>query len=47
VIVEMDRSHVSGGLDAEEKLRKAGGKAPLVIQRDKGSFFIALERSEN
>ena len=45
--MEVDRSHVTGGLDAEEKLRKAGDKTLLVVQRDGASFFIALKRPQD
>jgi S1-C subfamily serine protease len=44
LIEEVDRSHVSGRLDAGEELREAGDKALLVVQRDHRSFSMALER---
>jgi serine protease Do len=47
VILEVDQSAVSGGLDAEQKLREAGDKTLLVVQRDQGSFFVAVKRSKD
>jgi serine protease Do len=47
VIVEVDRSPVEGGLDAEEKLREAGEKTLLVIRRGNASFFAAVPRSKD
>jgi serine protease Do len=44
VIVEVDRSQVTGGLDAEQKLRKAGTSTLLDVQRGGTSFFAALPR---
>jgi serine protease Do len=44
VIVEVDRSAVAGGLDAEEKLVEAGERTLLVVRRDDASFFAALAR---
>ena len=45
VIVEVGRVRVSGGLDAEEKLRKAGERVLIVVRRGEGSFFAVLTRS--
>ena len=47
VIVEVDREAVSGGLDAEQKLRKAGDRTLLVIRRGDASFFAALTRPKD
>jgi serine protease Do len=47
VILEVDRSRVAGGLDAEQKLREAGEKTLLLVQRDQGSLFVAVERRED
>jgi len=47
VIVEVDRSPVSGGLDAEQKLREAGDTTLLVIRRDEAAFFVAIPRHED
>ncbi len=47
VIVEVDRETVSGGLDAEQKLRKADERTLLVIRRGDASFFTALARPES
>jgi len=44
VILEVDRSPVAGGLDAEQKLRKAGEKTLLLVRRDEASFFTAISR---
>jgi serine protease Do len=44
VIVEVDRSPVTGGLDAEKKLRKAGDTVLLVVRRGEASFFAAVKR---
>jgi len=44
VVVEVDRSAVAGGLDAEKKLREAGNTALLVVRRDEASFFAAVKR---
>jgi serine protease Do len=44
VIVEVDRQHVEGGIDCENKLRKAGDKVLVVVQRGDGSFFAVLKR---
>ncbi len=44
VIVEVDRSAVAGGLDAEQELREAGEKTLLLVRRDDASFFAALAR---
>jgi serine protease Do len=46
VIVEVDRSAVSGGLDAEKKLVDAGEKTLLVVRRDDATFFSALARRD-
>jgi len=46
VILEVDRSPVAGGLDAEQKLRDAGEKTLLLVRRDEASFFTAVQRSE-
>jgi serine protease Do len=45
VILEVDRSRVSGGLDAEQKLVKAGDAALLLVRRDDGSLYVAVKRS--
>jgi S1-C subfamily serine protease len=47
VIAEVDRSPVAGGLDAEEKLRRAGEKTLLLVQREEASFFAAVKRVED
>ena len=47
VIVEVDRSPVAGGLDAEQKLREAGKTTLLVVRRDEASFFAAVKRRED
>ena len=47
VIVEVDRSPVTGGLDAEQKLREAGDTTLLVVRRDDASFFAAVKRHED
>ena len=47
VIVEVDRSAVSGGLDAEKKLRAAGDNTLLVLRRDDTTFFAAVERKKD
>jgi serine protease Do len=44
VIVEVDRSPVSGGFDAEQKLREAGKSTLLDVRRGGASFFAALNR---
>jgi serine protease Do len=44
VIVEVDRSPVARGLDAEQKLREAGDSTLLLLRRDEGSFFAAVKR---
>jgi serine protease Do len=46
VIVEVDHSAVTGGLDAENKLIGAGEKTLLVVRRGDASFFAALPRSK-
>jgi serine protease Do len=47
VIVEVDRDAVTGGLDAEQKLRKAGDNTLLVLRRDDTTFFAAVERKKD
>ena len=47
MIVEVDRSPVTGGLDAEQKLREAGDTTLLVVRRDDASFFAAVKRHED
>jgi len=42
VIVEVDRSPVAGGRDAEQKLREAGKTTLLALRREKTSFFAAV-----
>jgi serine protease Do len=44
VIVEVDRAPVAGGLDAEEKLRKADQSALLLVRREGASLYLALKR---
>ena len=46
VIVEVDRSHVTGGMDAETKLQKAGDKTLLLLRRGDSDFFAALTRQK-
>jgi serine protease Do len=46
VIEEVDRKPVSGGLDAEEKLRAADDKALIAARREAGSFFAVVKRAE-
>ncbi len=46
VIVEVDRSHVTGGLDAENKLRAAGDTTLLLVRREDASFFAAIRRQQ-
>jgi serine protease Do len=47
VIEEVDREPVSGGLDAEEKLRGADDKALIAARREAGSFFAVVNRAES
>jgi len=44
VIVDVDRSPVKGGLDAEKKLRDAGDSALLLLRREDSSFFAVVRR---
>jgi C-terminal processing protease CtpA/Prc len=44
VIVEVGRSGVEGGLDAEKKLRDAKQKVLLAIRREDAAFYVALRR---
>ena len=44
VIVEVERSAVKGGLEAEKALREADKTALLLVRRDDASFFAALPR---
>jgi len=46
VIVEVDRSPIASGLDAEQKLRKAGDTTLLAVRREEASFFAAVRRRE-
>jgi serine protease Do len=46
LILEVDRSHVTGGLDAEAKLRKAGDQTLLLLRRDDAEFFAVLARQK-
>jgi serine protease Do len=46
VIEEVDREPVSGGLDAEKKLRAADDEALIAVQRDDGAFFAVVKRGE-
>ena len=45
VIEEVDRKPVTGGLDAEEKLRAADDKALIAARREAGSFFSVVNRA--
>jgi serine protease Do len=44
VILEVDRARVDGGLDAEQKLRKAGDSTLLLVRRDETTLFAAVKR---
>jgi serine protease Do len=46
VIEEVDRESVGGGLDAEEKLREAGDKTLLLVQRGEAAVFVPVERGK-
>jgi serine protease Do len=46
VIEEVDRAPVMGALDAEKKLRAAGDKALLVIQREGGTLLVVVKRGK-
>jgi serine protease Do len=46
VIEEVDRKPVSGGMDAEKKLRAADDKALIAARRDAGSFYAVVKRAE-
>jgi serine protease Do len=46
VIVEVDRKHVAGGLDAEHDLQKAGETTLLLVRRDDATLFIAVKRQK-
>jgi serine protease Do len=47
VIAEVDRTPVKGALDAEEKLRAAGDKVLLVIERQGGTLLVVVKRAGN
>jgi serine protease Do len=44
VIVEVDREPVSGGLDAEQKLRDAGDATLLLVRRGDANLYVAVKR---
>lgn len=44
VIIEIDHVSVASGLDAEKKLREAGEKVLVVVDREEGSLFAVLTR---
>jgi serine protease Do len=46
VIEEIDRKPVTGGLDAENKLRAAGDKALLVVRREGGTLLVVVKRGK-
>jgi len=46
VIQEVDRKAVSDALDAEKKLRAAGDKTLLVIQREGGTLLVVVKRGK-
>ena len=46
VIEEVDRKPVTGGLDAEKKLRAAKAKVLLAIVRDQSTRFVVVERGK-
>jgi serine protease Do len=46
VIEEVDRAPVSGARDAENKLREAGDKALLAIQREGGALLVVVKRGK-
>jgi len=46
VILEVDRKPVTGGMDAEKKLRDAGDTTLLLIRRDDASLYLAIERQK-
>jgi len=45
VLIEVVRTAVHGGLDAEKRLRDAKQKTLLVVRREEGSFFVVVPRS--
>jgi serine protease Do len=45
VIEEVDRVAVKGGMDAEERLVKAGDKVLLAVRREGGTFLAVVKRS--
>jgi serine protease Do len=47
VIVEVDRAPVAGGLDAEQKLRKAGDNTLLLVRRDDATLYAAIRRRQH
>jgi serine protease Do len=46
VILEVDGAGVTGGRDAESKLRKAGDKTLLLVLRDEATVYVAVRRRE-
>jgi serine protease Do len=46
VIVEVDRSPVAGGEDAEAKLRKADASTLLLVRREETTLFVVLKRRQ-
>jgi serine protease Do len=46
VIIEVDRSPVTGGLDAEQKLREADDDTLLLVRREAASLYIAIKRRQ-
>jgi serine protease Do len=46
VIVEVDRSPVAGGLDAEQRLQKAGESTLLLVRRGDATLYAAIKRRQ-
>jgi serine protease Do len=46
VIVEVDRSPVTGGEDAEAKLRKADASTLALVRREDATLFLVLKRRQ-